>query len=694
MKLIHIAFLAAFGGLQVFGADQPSASAPARPSQLESLDFYFTRQVRSLEGRFELEVQSKESWLAKKDEYRRQLAEMLGLDPAPPRTDLHATKTGEFEHEGIVVENLHYQSMPGLYVTANLYRPKVVDKPLPTVLYVCGHKLVAKNNISYGNKVYYEHHGIWYAKHGFVCLTIDTVELGELRGVHHGTYSEGRWWWLARGYTPAGVEAWAGIRGLDYLQTRPDVDKTRFGITGRSGGGAYSWWIAALDDRIKVAAPTAGITDLRNYVLDGCVEHHCDCMFFVNTYRWDFDKVAALIAPRPLCIINTDKDSLFPLDGVMRIYDSTRRVYKLLDAENNLGLQISYGPHADTQALNSGEFAWMTRFLQNAEPMASYDMSTNKNIDMEKLKVFAELPKDERNTKIDETFVPSAPTPIVPATKDEWIAQRQAWMAALREKCFRAWPKTQVSPTEVDRPGIEENGLRISRSYVHCEDLFPLPILLAYRAELTPKDLDHIELNVFDNSQWESFPKMSLPVGSKTGIAFFWPRGVGETAWDEKLPPDADPKTVAAAKNAYTHRLRRLYLIGETLDGQQVWDIRMAIRALQSIEGLKEKDFTISAHGVQAGNALYASLFENHITRLELHELPHSHRDGPIYLNVMKYLDVPQAVAMAAERSRVILHDNDKLAWAFPKAVGEKLGWGNAMNTGVEVRDVEKDRKP
>jgi len=110
------------------------------------------------------------------------------------------------------------------------------------------------------------------------------------RGEHHGTYSKGKWWWVSRGYTPAGVEAWDGIRGLDYLVSRPDVDPERLGVTGRSGGGAYSWWIAALDERVKVAAPTAGITTLRNHVIDGAIEGHCDCMFFVNTYRWDYEE--------------------------------------------------------------------------------------------------------------------------------------------------------------------------------------------------------------------------------------------------------------------------------------------------------------------------------------------------------------------------------------------------------------------
>ncbi|MDZ4288386.1 MAG: acetylxylan esterase, partial [Prosthecobacter sp.] len=259
------------------------------------LDQYFAQQVTEIEQTGGLkDITSAADWKAKAPEYRRQLADMLGLDPMPARTPLNATKTGEMKGDGFVVENLHYQAVPGLYVTANLYRPEKVEGRLPTILYGCGHARVEKNGISYGNKTAYHHHGIWFARHGYVCMVIDTVELGEIRGEHHGTYSKGRWWWFSRGYTPAGLEAWMSIRGLDYLETRPEVDKTRFGITGRSGGGSYSWWTAALDERIKAAAPTAGITSLRNHVVGGTVEGHCDCMFALNTYRWDYDRVAAM----------------------------------------------------------------------------------------------------------------------------------------------------------------------------------------------------------------------------------------------------------------------------------------------------------------------------------------------------------------------------------------------------------------
>src|SRR5688500_19927276 len=155
---------------------------------------------------------------------------------------------------------------------------KKIEKPLPTVLYVCGHGQVKTNGVSYGNKVTYQHHGAWFARNGYVCMILDTLQLGEIQGLHHGTHREGMWWWNSRGYTPAGVEGWNSIRALDYLETRKEVDGKRFGVTGRSGGGAYSWWIAALDDRIKAAAPVAGITDLHNHVVDGVVEGHCDCI--------------------------------------------------------------------------------------------------------------------------------------------------------------------------------------------------------------------------------------------------------------------------------------------------------------------------------------------------------------------------------------------------------------------------------
>ena len=335
-------------------------------------DRYFQRRVAELSGDDWQKEITPENWPARQTTMRAQLQRMLGLDPWPERTELKPVVTGIVQGDGYVVEKLQFQSRPGLYVGANLYRPSNVTQPLPAILYMCGHSSVIENGVRMGNKTAYQQHGIWFARNGYVCLVPDTIQWGEFHGEHWGTYSLDRWWWVARGYTPAGVEAWNGMRALDYLETRPEVDRARFGITGISGGGAYSWWIAALDERIKVAVPTAGITTLKNHILDGAIEGHCDCMYLVNTERWDFDRVAALIAPRPLLIANADKDTIYPLDGVLEIYSRTRALYRTLGQEKNIGLHIVEGPHEDMQTLNVGAFEWMNRTASATCHMTSH----------------------------------------------------------------------------------------------------------------------------------------------------------------------------------------------------------------------------------------------------------------------------------------------------------------------------------
>ena len=663
-----------------------AADPQPQPAANRLLPDYFARQVVEIEGKPLAEPASAEEWKTTSTRMRQQLAEMLGLDPLPPRTPLNVVKTGEVKGDGFIVENMHYQSMPGLYVTANLYRPAKSEGRLPAILYVCGHANMMKDGVSLGNKTGYQHHGEWFARHGYVCLIIDTVQLGEIRGDHHGTYSKGRWWWFSRGYTPAGTEAWNGIRGLDYLVSRPDVDPERLGLTGRSGGGAYSWWVAALDERVKVAAPTAGITTLHNHVVDGAVEGHCDCMFMVNTYRWDYDRVAALVAPRALLILNTDKDRIFPLDGVVSVYSNTRRIYKALGAEAKIGLQISEGPHADTQPLNEGAFHWFERWLKGADLMAVLDEGATKRLAPEQLRVFTKLPADERNTRIDTEFVPAAKTAELPADPAVWAKQRDTWMTALREKSFAGWPSAG-DPGLIDAGSMEKDGV-----VLHAWDFTPqapwtLRLYVAHRAGLKPEQLELVTLNVLDEDGWQDFRHMmagrftrlfpkedragadgsgfadekKMFDGSKWAMAYVCPRGIGPTAW-------------TGSEKQQTQRLRRFYLLGQTLDAMQAWDIRRAIAALRTTAYGAPPLWLQSQH-TMAVNTLYASLFEDNITRLDLHELPTSHTTAPAYLNVLKYLDIPQAAAMAAERTRVVIYSPNKSAWTYPTDVAATLGW-------------------
>jgi dienelactone hydrolase len=668
---------------------------------------YFRQETRKLADACLVEIQSWDDWSRQRETYCRQLREMLGLDPLPERTPLNPVITGKLEHANFTVEKVHFQSRPGLYVTANLYLPKNPLGPAPAILYVCGHSPVKKDGISYGNKVGYQHHGAWLAGNGYVCLVIDTIQLGEIEGIHHGTYRENMWWWNARGYTPAGVEAWNAMRAIDYLVSRPEVDASRIGITGRSGGGAYSWYTAALDERIKAVVPVAGITNLEDHVVHGCVEGHCDCMYFVNTYRWDHAQVAALVAPRPLLVANTDRDDIFPLEGVLDVHRKVRHLYRLHGKPEDIGLQIAAGRHADLQVLQLHALAWFNEHLRGDE--SPVETVAKAYFEPEQLKVFDRLPEEAINARIHETFVPPAPAPAVPESGAQWQAQRNSWLAALREKCFAGWPaEDQAAPT---RPRVQlifdqrVGGARYCGYDFDSQQEVTLQLYLVLPGDIRPAELPAIELHPLDAAGWDAFvaalpgelatklPTGSVPtadprqnvemrqavLSSGHGLCYVAPRGIGPTAWD------ADPRK-------QTHTRRRFMLLGQTLDGMRVWDLRRTIQALRAIEGLANVPLWIGANGEMAGISLYAALFEPGIKSLTLRGLSNSHRNGPDFLNVLRVLDVPQAVAMAAERSLVrMIQAGDESAWTYPLAVAEQLGWSDRVefhdSTG-EVRRV------
>ncbi|NNE94133.1 MAG: prolyl oligopeptidase family serine peptidase [Verrucomicrobiales bacterium] len=685
-----------------------ATTAPAQFSKIptepkpgdELLNQYFETETKRVANRTLAAIETKEDWENQKDAYRRQLFEMLGLQPLPARSNLKAKVNGQVEKDGIIVERVVFQSRPGLYVTGNFYRPKKQDGPLPAILYVCGHGRVKMDGVSYGNKTHYQHHGTWFAKNGYVCLTIDTLQLGEIEGIHHGTHNLDRWWWISRGYTSAGVEAWNCIRALDYLETRDEVDMEKVGVTGRSGGGAYSWWISALDERIKVSAPVAGIASMKNHVVDGCVEGHCDCMFQLNTYRWDFPMIAALVAPRPLLIVNTDDDRIFPTDGVVDVFMKTRRIYELLDAKENLGLSMYQGGHKDTQPIRVAAFHWFERHLKGKDIDHEMEHTVAPKIfDPKELKVLDSIPENERNTSIDEYFTRRIPRRAkLPESATDWKATSGLMQARLKSKSFRGWPGRPEDLDLTEDFSAVKDGMQFTKYTFRSQSPFRLPLYVVHREGVKPEDLELVVLNVLDGENWDeflsgigaAFPKAfpgveempdldkeqyeaekKMHAGMKWGMAYLAPRGIGPTSWTD------DEKEVR-------HIRRRFALLGQTLDGMRVWDARRGIQALREIDGMSEPKLWLQSSGTMAGNTLYASLFEKDVHRLDLHRLPASHREGPTYMNVLRFMDVYHAAAIAAGKSQVRIYSDDEKAWAFLTDTAKKLKWDEKQ---VQIRE-------
>jgi dienelactone hydrolase len=668
------------------------------------IENYFRKQAAKIAGDCLKEYTTIEEWERARPELRRQFLEMLGLDPLPARTELKPRITGVFEAPKYTVEKLTFQSWPNLHITAHFYLPKPLPKEkLPAILYVCGHGNVVKTidgkEVSFGSKLSYQHYPAWFAEHGYACLILDTLQLSEIPGIHHGTYRFGMWWWQTLGYTPAGVECWNCIRALDYLETRPEVDMKRVGVTGRSGGGAYSWWIAAADERIKCAVPVAGIADLQAHLNEGypgrlekgVIAGHCDCMYPVNTYRWDFAQVAALIAPRPLLLGNSDKDDIFPVPGYRRLAAKVRKIYKLYDSDDKFALLETSGPHKDTPELRAGTRRWMNKWLKgDGSPVPDAEFTPPAP---ESLKVLTATPEGAINASVHEYFIRPAQLelPLSDAVAKEWWAgQKPILEKALREKVLRGWP---VNPFPLNIKPVADRsheGLRLRAWDFTSEDGIELRLWLMTAASVEKPTL--VVLNALDELGWAEWcaelgPEFSVALLAKPraaddytfqrnqrmlehqrwAFAAVCPRGIGPTCW-------AEPGSVTDVQIR-----RRFALVGQTLDGQRVWDLRRALAVLRGVSDLKGAPLWLQGKRDLAGVALYASLFEPDVARLDLWNLPTSHREGPTFLNVRKYLDTPQAVALALPRQvKLYVKGSGEQAWEWPLRLQKALG-GNSL---------------
>lgn len=638
------------------------------------IEAHLTLETARLSERVHEGANSKVEWETKRGELRQQYFDMLGLWPLPERTPLKAAVTGKVERDEFTVEKVHFQSKPGLYVTGNLYLPKASggrqptgSSPsptsemkeakgtsgltptarLPAVLYVCGHSGKGRD----GNKTAFQHHGMWFATHGYVCLVIDTLQLGEVAGIHHGTYNRERWWWHSHGYTSAGVECWNGVRAIDYLVSRPEVDAEKIAVTGISGGGAATFWIAAADERVKVCVPVSGMSDLESYVSDKVCNGHCDCMFLYNTYRWEWSTIAALIAPRAMLFENSGYDTIFPMPANERIRERLSHLYKWYEKKPGdlFDIGVTPGGHSDNVELRLMAYRWINRHLKSDN--AEVSEPPLPKIDGKELRVFpedADLPKDSLNDKIDESFVTLA-KPTVPKTKDEYAAWSKSLRDGLSERVFREWPDQVPAASFVDdQAGAEPDSAKSTGKLmlVRTEDNV-LVMLKRHETTQGPQAVEGQSARIWlvvltaDDAEGElpDWTKEIIPQGQS--VAVLSPRGCGQTLkWTQKNPPN------------YVERAHAL--LGRTVDAGRVWDIQAVSRTLHETDSA-ERTIAVVGRGRAGILGAYAALNELSIAQVAVVDPPASHREGPHFLGVMKVLDIPDALGLLAPKQLTLV---------------------------------------
>jgi len=585
-----------------------------------------TRSARMITDAASREIESADTWEPLRGKRRDEMLDMLGLLPLPERTSLRARITGTLEHPEYRIEKLVFESLPRIYVTANLYIPRNRTGPLPAVVYVCGHAYSR-----FGNKTSYQRHGISLARNGYVAIILDSIQVAETFALHHGIHSQEMYEWYARGYTPAGVEVWNAIRAIDYLQTRPEVDPEKIGMTGRSGGAAMTWFTASVDPRIKVAVPVMGISTYAANLVEDTQKHHCDCMFVINAHRHGMLHQGALIAPRPLLMAHGSLDVLFPVAGYEEFEQKVGQLYESYGRREAFRNIVVETKHADSDFLREQAIRWFDRYLKGIDDR-DIDLTLDEE-DPQNLAVFPEgPPEDAGNYRVHETFIPTPPFKQY-SSLEQWGAHRRDLLGKINSNVFRAFPVSTNTPELNRKEEVNwyfqaadyesEPGVRID-ALLHIPEEIDTPLPAVLYVASPGEDPQSIQ---------EIFSQARNP-GSVMRMVVY-PRGIGAVSW---------------TKYQWKTILRNAMYCGHTVDSLRLWDVLQGVKILRSMDGVNPDRITILGNGISGILGLYAALLDPNIHQVFLIRPPVSHVDGPIFLNILRFLDLPEAAALLAPR--------------------------------------------
>jgi cephalosporin-C deacetylase-like acetyl esterase len=604
-------------------------------------------------------------WKRRRPEIRSQMLDMFGLNPLPDKTPLHPRITGTVEHDTYRVEKIVFESQPHFYVTGNLYLPKQVNGRLPTVLYLCGHAPSPA-----GAKIQYQHHGIWLARHGYVAFLIDTIEFGEIPGIHHGTHDLEKWYWLSLGYTPAGPEIWNAIRALDYLETRSEVDPKRMAVTGISGGGAMTWYTAALDDRVQAAAPVCSTWSVKSHTALDAVQENCDCIYFINTFLADLPSVGALIAPRPLKIISASRDVSFPASGYHDVYRRSRAIYDLYGAGERVQEYDYPSPHMDILQFRKEADEWLGRWLNGDK--RPFDEGKIERENPSNLKVLDHRPDDAINERIDKLFIPTHRIQDW-TTLAAWNQRRTKLLDEFKEKVFRAFPKSNPP----------------FNTWKETEDGWVKRYADAFRVEFTTEQGIRVNGQLFiprDNKK--SHPALIYVKGTED-IVYPIDYDVLLPAFESHVVLVLRPRAVDYPADRFRMATikRTAALIGATIESMQIWDILRSVDYLSESEGLNLSGISVYGRKEMGALGLYAAALDDRISRVILDDPPATHWEGPALLNILRLTDLPEAAALVAPREVVSLTRLPQ-SYAYTSSVYALFGKENQIHAVDSLGDA------
>lgn len=521
---------------------------------------------------------------------RSKVLELIGglPDYAGP---LNARVTGKIDGPGFVIEKIIFESLPHIYVTANLYRPVRAGK-FPGVLLPLGHW-------DYGKPAVQRIAGNLALK-GFVVLAYDPLGQGERLQIYDRRYEAS----LAGGSTEqhllAGAQSallgqsfaryriWDAKRALDYLVSRPEVMADRIGCTGCSGGGTLTTYISALDSRIKVAAPACYITSFRLLFTGPVGDSEQSFPNFISS-GLDLTDYIESFAPKPWLISNTRED-FFPFEGSRMAYEEARKWYGLFNAQDKIKWAVGPGGHGTPLIVREAIYDWMIRWLRDGDGSAA------------------------------EQEVPRLPDFELFATKTGQVSElpdsREVFGVLRDDLKNRAKPGSQSELTELlrglisppqDAPRVTVNGAAIS---------FETEPGLEIGGTLFAPSRTKRGPAVLIVETRKEVPERAVELANQGNtVLVLVPRGASVPENSNRFSGDWLPNV-------------RAWLIGRNLPAMRAHDILNGVRILAARDDVDPAQIRAEASGVAGIWLLMAAAVEPKIATLVLNRTPYSVRQA------------------------------------------------------------------
>lgn len=540
----------------------------------------------------------------------------------PERTPLHAQITGTIDHPDYQVQKLVYQSLPNFYVTADIYVPKNARKPYPAVLGLAGHSGYGK---AAGN---YQTVWVSLVKRGFLVLAIDPIGQGErlehldptthrslLRAGGTAEHMADGLQTLLTGTNIARYFIWDGMRGIDYLESRDDVDKTRIGTAGNSGGGTQSAYIATLDSRVTAAIISCYMTSWNTMWADPGPQDSEQVFNRFLADHLDFADFLIRIAPRPVEMEVATKD-FFPIEGAHQTFAEAKGIFHLLNADGHVAIFEAGDTHGWSKPRRQAAYRWLARWLQDKN-----DDGTEATLHLDPPAVLNATPSGQ----VFITYPNAESVQSLNAALAEKLRAKPAptsikQLAVLVRK--RLALKRLALPNEIPSPSIEKAGTymqgaaRVEKIKIHTEPGITVPGLVFTPSKGSARKHAILYLDPA-GIEADAIPGGAIDRLVQQGnvVLAIDPRG-----WGESAPPH---KMVSGYRTDYQMSMHAM-LVGKSMPGMQTYDVLSAFQYLAKRPDVNSKQISLHTQGIATNLGLFAAVLEPRIKTVVCDKAPMS----------------------------------------------------------------------